>query len=141
MDREPSHDILKDAASLSFQIIYQAIEDAFCLTNTSAVTGMAKNHPKMIEHNNYCRKDAVRFLFSDELEDMCELASIYYYMPSPASLRRKYRDYEAGTVSINMRDIMRVINEKKEEVPESIDYDQIEVNLSALKRREGRKLF
>jgi len=147
MDQDSLHDFTKDASILAFNIVYQAIIDAFELPTIQTWGGgnLKANSPKMKQMLRNCRQDAVRFLFSDEIEDICKLASLHHYIPSPASIQRKYKEFKSNNVKLDMKELIKIAQGKaskdRTDGVSDLDYDEIEVNLNSLKRQEGRKMF
>lgn len=108
-----------DASTLAFQVLFKAIEDAFGIGTVKLTGGSMKQEAKDNEMSRTI-ESARAFIASDDLETMCELASLHYKVPKPGKVRERLARFIASGESLAIRELYKETHElhrkpKKEE--------------------------
>lgn len=106
MEEHGYEGISRDASTLAFQVLFKAIEDAFGI-GTVKHGGGGKTQESKDGELARTIESARAFIASDDLETMCELASLHYEVPKPSKVRERLRRFLESGEKLDIREVYK----------------------------------
>lgn len=122
MESDGYEGISRDASTLAFQILFKAIEDAFGI-GTVKLTGGSKRQEAKDNEMSRTIESARAFIASEDLETMCELASLHYEVPKPGKVRERLARFIASGDEMNIREVYKKTHELHRKVRKEEDVE------------------
>lgn len=124
MEEHGYEGISRDASTLAFQVLFKAIEDAFGIGTVKLSGGSISQEAKDGEMRRVV-ESARAFIASEDLETLCELASLHYEVPKPGKVRERLARFIASGEEMNIREVYKETHElhrkpKKDEEEDSL---------------------